>query len=110
MKTTPYRGNEPGPFSCRRRGNRRKVFPTGATCWSDKNAPEKAVVIEADTKGARLILPWPVKQGQDIHVSFANQLGLYRTERARIAWTEDLGQAGRTVAGLYYRPSRKRVA
>jgi len=61
------------------------------------------VVIEVDTKGARLIFPWRVVQGQEVSVSFSNGVGLYRTERARIAWTQDMDASGKTIAGLYYR-------
>ncbi len=95
---------EPGPFSCRRRSSRRRVIPEGATCWSESTSPSKAVVIEADTKGARLVFPWKVREGQDVMVSFSNKLGLHRTERARIAWTQQIDSSGRTIAGLYYCP------
>lgn len=60
------------------------------------------MLIEADTKGARLLLPWAVEQGQEITVSFSNEIGLHRTERARIAWVQRVDTAGRTIAGLYY--------
>lgn len=95
---------EPGPFSCRREKRRRRINPAGVTCWSDSDSPTKAVAIEVDTKGARIIFPWRVEQGQDVTVSFSNKLGLHRTERARIAWIQELDRSGRTVAGLYYCP------
>lgn len=60
------------------------------------------MVIEADTKGARLLLPWKVERGQEITVSFSNELGLYRTERAKIAWTQKMDTSGKTIAGLFY--------
>lgn len=102
MKTDFGRGYQPGPFSCRRRGDRKKVYPSGVTCWTGSTSPSKAVLIEADTKGARLLLPWAVEQGQEITVSFSNEIGLHRTERARIAWVQRVDTAGRTIAGLYY--------
>lgn len=110
MKTEAYRETEPGPFSDRRRNKRRKVSPSGATCWSGSDSPSKAVVIEADTKGARLILPWTVQRGQDITVSFANSLGLHRTEKAKIAWTQPLDSSGQTIVGLYYTTALARAA
>lgn len=108
--TTQTNEYQAGPFSCRRRGERRKVKPAGAKCWSKKKQPSQVVVIEADTKGARLILPWPVSKGQDITVSFSNNLGLYRTEHARIAWTQKLDSSGRTIVGLYYCPREAQAA
>ena len=110
MRTEINREKEPGPFSDRRRVRRRKVNPSGAICWSQADSPSKAVVIEADTKGARLILPWSVKKGQNITVSFANSLGLHRTEKARIAWTQELDSSGQTIVGLYYTPGMSRAA
>ena len=66
-------------------------------------------MIEADTKGARLIIPWSAKQGDALIVSYANRLGLYRTEKARIAWTQTL-ESGKTIAGIYYETAQGRAA
>lgn len=110
MKLSHYPGYEPGPFSCRRQADRRKINPASATCWSASTTPEKAVVIEADTKGARLILPWKAVRGQSISVSYGNEMGLYRTERAKIAWTQELGSSGRTIVGLYYESRHSNAA
>jgi hypothetical protein len=101
MRLTHNRGYAPGPFSCRRRTNRRKIDPVSATCWATTKSPNQATVIEADTKGARIIIPWSAKRGDAINVSYANRIGLYRTEKARIAWTQTL-ESGRTIAGIYY--------
>jgi hypothetical protein len=101
---------EPGPFSCRRRTSRRKVQPAGVKCWSHSKSPSDASAIEVDTKGARLIFPWRVRQGETVTVSFCNGMGLYRTEQARIAWTQEIDSSGRTIAGLYYEPRRVQAA
>ena len=101
MNMSRYRGYEPGPFSCRRRANRRRINPVSATCWTDAKSPSPATVIEADTKGARIVLPWKVTKGDTIAVSYGNHLGLYRTEKAKIAWTQQL-DTGKTIVGLYY--------
>ncbi len=101
MNLSRHRGYEPGPFSCRRRANRRRINPVSATCWSDAKSPSPVTVIEADTKGARIVLPWKVAKGDTIAVSYGNQLGLYRTEKAKIAWTQQL-DTGKTIVGLYY--------
>lgn len=93
---------EPGPLSCRRRGDRYKIQPASVTCWSSHDRPGNAVLIEADTKGARLILPFEAYENQVVNVSFANSLGLYRTEKARIAWTQELDSSGRMIVGLSY--------
>lgn len=94
-----------GPFSCRRKTDRRRIHPKSATCWSEGKRPHEAVIIEADTKGARLVIPWPIDSGQSLKVSYGNRLGLYRTEEARIAWAQPLGTTGQTIVGLYYEAS-----
>lgn len=109
MKLTHSRGYKPGPFSCRRHKARRRINPVSATCWSEKNSPLRATVIEADTKGARLILPWITEQGETLSVSYGNRLGLYRTEKARIAWAQRL-ESGKTIAGIYYESEQTAAA
>jgi hypothetical protein len=109
MKLAHHRGYAPGPFSCRRRTHRRKIEPVSATCWAKTKTPSKATVIEADTKGARIILPWSAKRGDALKVSYANRLGLYRTEKARIAWTQTL-ESGKTIAGIYYETAQGKAA
>lgn len=102
MRLSHHPEYQPGPFSCRRHRDRRRINPTSAKCWSTIDSPKEVVVIEADTKGARLIIPWRAAKGQAIKVSYGNHLGLYRTENARIAWTQELGNSGKTIVGLYY--------
>src|SRR5690606_16846802 len=109
MKLPYYRGYEPGPFSCRRRTDRRRIHPASATCWADHKSPSTATVIEADTKGGRLIIPWNAATGDTIRVSYGNHLGLYRTEKARIAWTQRL-ESGKTIAGIYYESAYSNAA
>ena len=89
-------------FICRRHRKRKQVQTAETVCWTNFESPEKAVVIEADRRGARLILPWPVEKDEQIAVSFSNDVGLYRTEKARVAWTQTLETSGKTVVGLCY--------
>lgn len=89
-------------FACRREDLRRAIRPEEAVCWTQFDSPHQAVVIEADTRGARLVLPWPVEKDEQIAVSLCNSLGLYRTEKAKVAWTHRLERSGRTVVGLYF--------
>ncbi|MFA5506890.1 MAG: hypothetical protein WC314_03200 [Vulcanimicrobiota bacterium] len=104
-----YRGYEPGPFSCRRRTDRHRIHPVSATCWTEGKAPRAATVIEADTKGGRLIIPWNASTGDTLKISYGNQLGLYRTEKARVAWTQRL-ESGKTIAGIYYESADSHAA
>lgn len=92
---------EPGPYSCRRRGDRSKIVPSGVKCWSDKNSPQEVVLIEADTQGARVMLPWAAYKNQIVSVSFCNSLGMHRTEKARVAWVQELG-GKKVIVGLSY--------
>lgn len=87
---------------CRRDGAREKLHPTSITCWSEYDAPTKVAAIEADCKGARLMLPWPVTPGEEIIVSLADELGLYQTHTARVVWTQSLQVTGRVVAGVAF--------
>lgn len=87
---------------CRRDGLREKLHPTSITCWSEYDSPTKVAAIEADSKGARLMLPWPVAPGEEITVSLADELGLYQTHTARVVWTQPLPITGRVVAGVAF--------
>ncbi len=87
---------------CRRDGTREKLCPASVTCWSEYDAPTKVAAIEADSKGARLMLPWPVAPGEQITVSLADELGLYQTHIARVVWTQSLQTTGRVVAGVAF--------
>ncbi len=51
----------PKRFLCRRDNDRQAIEPEGAVCWTDYERPERAVIIEADRCGARLVVPWPVE-------------------------------------------------
>jgi hypothetical protein len=57
-------------------------------------------LIEADSKGARLMLPFSVISNDRIKVSFQDELGYYQTRTARIAWTHSV--ADKTVAGMAF--------
>lgn len=85
---------------CRRRQQRRRVHASGVRCWSASHRPVAITVIEADIKGARLMLPFPVAQNEHVRVSFADSLGFYQTRVARIAWTQQV--ANKTVAGVAF--------
>lgn len=90
--------------ACRRiqKRNKHGITPKSAYCWTASDRRERAVVIEADRKGARLVLPWSVTPDEEICVSFGNALGLFRTEKARVAWARPLENSGHSVVGLYY--------
>ncbi len=87
---------------CRRDGAREKLVPVSITCWSQFDAPTKVAAIEADTKGARLMLPWSVSPGESITVCLADELGQYQTHVARVVWTQSLQVTGRVVAGVAF--------
>ncbi len=87
---------------CRRDGVREKLAPVSITCWSQFDAPTKVAAIEADSKGARLMLPWSVSPGENITVSLADELGQYQTHIARVVWTQPLQLTGRVVAGVAF--------
>lgn len=87
---------------CRRYSVREKLCPSSVTCWSRFDAPIKVAAIEADTQGARLMLPWSVAPGEEITVSLADDLGFYQTHTARVVWTQALPTTGRVVAGVAF--------
>ncbi len=88
--------------TCRRDGRREKVRPASVTCWSAYDAPARAAAIEADSKGARLMLPWHVNPGETITVALGDEVGHYRTQRARVVWIQSLELTGKVVAGLAF--------
>lgn len=88
--------------ACRRQQGRAKVETSNITCWSDSDSPLRVPAIEADVKGARLMLPWDVQPGEHISVSVGNSVGLYHTRNARIVWTQKLEVTGRVVAGVAF--------
>jgi hypothetical protein len=85
---------------CRRRQQRQRIHAVSARCWSSSHAPVCVTVIEADVKGARLMLPFPVSRDDKVRVSFADSLGFYQTRLARIAWSQPL--ANKMVAGVAF--------
>ena len=88
--------------ACRRNSNRLKLVPSRVTAWSACDSVADVAAIEADTHGARLMLPWNVQAGESIVVSVANEIGHYQTQIARVAWTERLELTGRTIAGVEF--------
>ena len=40
--------------------------------------------------------------GETIVVSIANQVGLYHTQKARVAWTEKLRLGGKVICGVEF--------
>jgi hypothetical protein len=87
---------------CRRRQTRRKLSPAQVTCWSANAAPRTVTVIEADSCGARLVLPFRAMVGEIVRVSFADNLGLHQTRPARVAWTHRFDAANRVMVGLAF--------
>jgi antitoxin component of MazEF toxin-antitoxin module len=93
--------------ACRRLRDRSKIVPSHVTCWSSCDEVRSVAAIEADTLGARLMLPWNVQTGESIVVSLANEVGLYQTQTARVAWTERLELTGRVIAGVEFQEELK---
>lgn len=88
--------------TCRRDKLRQRILPATVTCWSPFDAPARAAAIEADSKGARLMLPWPVSPGETISVALGNEVGLFETRNARVVWTQPLQLTGKVVAGVAF--------
>ena len=88
--------------ACRRTHLRTKISPAHVTCWSAIDHVQPVSAIEADTHGARLMLPWNVQAGESVVVSVANDVGLYQTQLARVCWTERLELSGRVIAGIEF--------
>jgi hypothetical protein len=87
---------------CRRNKVRAKLAPTRVTCWSAISNPRAATVVEADVRGARLVIPFAAKVGEIVHVCFGDHLGMHQTRRARVAWTHRLESANRLMVGLAF--------
>ena len=86
---------------CRRRREREKLTPHQITCWKHTESPAEVTSIEIDRRGARLVLPWNSVPGEHIRVSLSNQLGEHSTTRARIVWTQKVGNSS-VIAGLAF--------
>lgn len=87
---------------CRRRRDRTPLQPSAIKCWSNYDSPAEVTSIEIDTRGARLLLPWESAPGETIQVSLANEVGEYRTTKARVVWTRKLENSSRVIAGLCF--------
>lgn len=87
---------------CRRGRSRTPVHPASVVAWQESGKPVSAATIEADVRGARLLLPWKVQRGDTVIVSFANSLGIHQTRKAKIAWSEPLQNSSRFVAGMAF--------
>lgn len=59
-------------------------------------------MIEADVKGARLMFPFEVDTNEEVSISFQDDLGLFQTRTARIAWAQPLACGGKFVAGVAF--------
>lgn len=93
--------------ACRRLRVRHKITPSHVKAWSEVDNVRSVAAIEADNWGARLMLPWNVQTGESIVVSVANEVGLYQTQVARIAWTQKLELTGRVIAGVEFQDELK---
>lgn len=87
---------------CRRQADRVKVRPSQAFCRRVDGPSRQVSIVEVDTRGARLVLPFRVMTDEVISVTFTDSLGRYQTRRARVAWTESLGFAGQVMIGLCF--------
>lgn len=87
---------------CRRERPRTKVFPREVKCWDASSAPQEVTLIEADTLGARAVLPINLRAGDQVTISFKNKLGQFRTRQARVAWTQAMTAAPKVIAGLAF--------
>ncbi len=87
---------------CRRRKARAKLAPCQVTYWSAYTEPRTATVVEADIRGARLVIAFNTKVGDTVCVCFADDLGMHQTRRARVAWTHRLESANRLMVGLAF--------
>lgn len=89
--------------ACRREDSRQRWSCGAVTFWSDRDPrPCTIAAIEADTRGARLLLPDDVREGHVISVSFTDEVGHHRSLRARVVWTNDLRVGGRAIAGVMF--------
>ena len=87
---------------CRRERRRTKVYPREVKCWDAGATIREVTLIEADTLGARAVLPWNLRAGDQLTISFKNKLGQFRTRTARIAWTQAMTSAPKVIAGLAF--------
>ena len=99
---TPIQLEKHVALYCRRGQRRAKLAPARVTCWSAYAQPRSVTVVEADTRGARLVLSFEAKIGEVLRVCFADSLGMHQTRRARVVWTHRLESANRLMVGLAF--------
>ena len=88
---------------CRREETREKWSTGEVTFWSKRSSrPSRVSAIEADARGARLLLPSEVTVGDFIHVCFADEVGQYQSFEARVVWTHGLAVSGKQIAGVMF--------
>ncbi len=102
----------PLPFRAlsRRLSERRRLGAAAVHCWSRNIAPCEVSIIEADDRGARLLLPRQTRPGEVISVSFSDGLGHYRTVKARVCWVHPMQWTQRVVAGLAFEEALEQLA
>ena len=107
MFVTPMISHKKKANACRRMHDRSKIDVSHVTAWSTCDPVKTVSAIEADTHGARLMLPWEIQKGEKLVVSVANEVGLYQTQVARVAWTQALEYSGRVIAGVEFHEQLK---
>lgn len=93
--------------ACRRMHDRAKINFTHITAWSSCDPVKTVSAIEADTHGARLMVPWNIQKGEKLVVSVANEVGLYQTQVARVAWTQQMEYTNRVICGVEFHEKLK---
>lgn len=102
MFVAPMISHKKKANACRRMHDRTKISVSHITAWSACDPVKTVSAIEADTHGARLMLPWDICKGESVVVSVANEVGLYQTQVARVAWTQKLEYSNRVIAGVEF--------
>lgn len=102
MFVTPMISQKKKANACRRMHDRAKLNVSHVAAWSHCDPVSTVSAIEADTHGARLMLPWDVQKGESLVVSVADELGFYQTQVARVAWTQKLEYSNRVIAGVEF--------
>lgn len=102
VATTKISLDIPSAPYCRRQKSRVRLAPSRVTCWGAYVQPRAATVVEADLRGARLVISFEAKVGETVRVCFADELGMHQTRQARVAWTHRLESANRLMVGLAF--------
>ena len=87
---------------CRREQRRQQICPSSVTCWKGHQNPVNVSVIEMDTRGGRVVLPWVAVAGEWIHISIQDKMGYFRTTSARVVWSQRLPNTSRVIVGLCF--------